>query len=479
MNAPQISSQSAIRLSLIAALAGAIACLWMSWCEFPSFAWNEVRLAPAFALRHGINPYPPLGGGPLSTWIYGPVGIVINLPATFAASPVGALHAASVINALVILLPLAVIFFNAEELCARGPAVPWLALALATLLLPRLNFALQVADHSAIAFGLLSCWCLARVPVLSTARLATAAAFCALAIWSKQIAAFLVLAQVGFLLLGRDRVAAVRYVAWVAVFGALALAVAGWKFGFANLWLNLVAIPGRLPWAELPARLAMRPWSLVAQVLIPSLGLGLLWRTRCWPRRDRESGRFFQLATLAFVAMLPVGLAGFFKIGGDTNLLHSWDYLLPGALLAWLAADRVSLTAPARLLAATAGALALHGHEFVALPVRPFTGQFEAATRLTAAYPHALWFPQNPLITFYADGELWHSEDGVLTRYLAGYGLREPDFRRHLPPKLQGVAYAAIVEFPFALPLLAEFSHETRLPYWTLHTRPPAPLAKP
>lgn len=476
---PSISEKLAVRLALYPAALAALACLWVSWCEFPIYAWNDVRLAPAFALRHGINPYPPLGGGPLSTWIYGPVGIVVNLPATFAASPVGALHTASVINALVVLGPLALIFFACAELRTRGPAARWLALALATLLVPRPNLVLQVADHCAFAFGLLSIWSLAHRTRPGGAWLVIAAACCALAIWSKQIAVFLLPAQVAFLLLDRQGITTLRYLGWVALFCLLGGAVAVPAFGFGNLWLNLVAIPGRLPWADLAERLALRSWPLVAQLLLPSILLLVLWRRQWWPGRGSETGRFFQLTVLAFFAMLPIGLMAYFKIGGDSNLLHSWDYLLPGVLLAWLARDRLSPAASLRLLAATALVLALRFGDLVSLPARPFTQHFDAAARLIAAYPHTLWFPANPIITFYADDRLWHSEDGVLTRSLANYGLREPDFRRHLPPNLQGVVYPAGVKFPFAMPLLPECKETTRLPYWTLHSRPAPPPAPP
>jgi hypothetical protein len=477
MPTPLLSAKSAARLALLATSVGALACLWTSWCEFPGHAWNEVRLAPAFALRHGINPYPPLGGGPLFTWIYGPVGLLINLPATFATSPAGALQLASLINALVVLAPLAVVLFASEELRARGPAIRWLALSLGVLLVPRLNLVVQVADHAAIALGLLSCWCLARRAHPTAAQLASAAALGALAVWAKQTALFLLPAQIAFLLLGRERAAVTRYFAWFAGFNLLGLAIVGQAFGFANLWLNLVDIPGRLPlqWSVVPARIALRSGSLVAQLVLPSLGLLALWFKGPWPARNRESGRFFQLVTLAYIAMLPVGLAAFLKIGGDINSFQSWDYLLPGCLLAWLAADHVTAAAPVRLLAATVLALALHGTRLFSVPARPFVRHFDAAAQLTATCPHAIWFPQNPLITLYADQELWHSEDGILTRYAAGYGLRESDFRRYLPRHLQIVAYAANVDPPLAPPLLPEFNYRTSQGYWILYTRAPQP----
>src|SRR4051812_13567734 len=92
----------------------AAAFLWSTWCLFPTPDWNEVRLAPAFALRHGLVVYPPSGGGPLSTWIYGPLPLVLNLPATFASSATGALEIAGAINALTLLAPLVLVCWTAS-----------------------------------------------------------------------------------------------------------------------------------------------------------------------------------------------------------------------------------------------------------------------------------------------------------------------------------------------------------------------------
>ena len=440
-----------------------------------------MRLAPAFALRHGINPYPLLDGGPISTWIYGPVGILVDLPATFATSPAGALHLASLIAALTILFPLAVIFFGSLELRTRGAGTPWLALALGVLLLPPATLLFQVPDQSAIALGLLSGWCLARQPRPPAPWLAAAAALCVLAILAKQLEVVLLPVHLAFLLGSRNRTAAIRYTGWFVVFGLAAAAICLPVFGFDNLWLNLVAVPGQRPWANFSTSLATRPWPLIAQVLLPSAGLVALWRMGQWPDRTRESGRFFHFAALAYGVMLPLGLAAFFKFGGDTNTIHSWAYLFPAGLLVWLATDRTTAAAFARLMVVTVSALALHAKEFVTLPTHPITRHLEIAAQLTSAFPHAIWFPQNPIITFYADGRLWHSEDGIRTRNHAGYPPRQADFRRYLPPNLQAVAYPESEDLAMSvtLALLPEFSRRTNLLYWTLLTRPPAPPVPP
>ncbi len=465
-----------LRLVTLAAVAGAAGCLWWAWCHFPQLAWNEVRLAPAFAWRHGVNPYPLAGTGPLFTWIYGPVGLVLNLPATLAATPSDALRAAAAINLLTVLAPLAAIFFGSAELRSRGPVAPVLALALAVLLLPGDTFVLQVADRAAIACGLLSCLLLSRPPELAAGRLAAAALLAALAVWSKQIAVGLVAGQLLYLGLTQPRRVAVHYAAWVAALTLAAGFAAICAFGFDGLWLNLVAIPARLPWAEVRPRLSQRALALAAQLVLPALALLWLHHRQAWPSRERPSGRLFQLLVCVAAAMLPLGLAGFLKAGGDLNLLHSWPYLLPAFLLVGLAPH--SGAGPRAWLAATAAALALHVSEFRALPARPYTRHFTEAAAILDAFPGAVWFPQNPLITFYRDGRFWHSEDGLVTRALAGLDdLHTPALRRHLPAPLAAVAFPRSAPVPAVMPLLPEFTQAQPLTYWVVLT--PGAARKP
>lgn len=432
-----------------------------------------MRLAPAFALRHGINPYPGPNEGPLSTWIYGPMAIYVNLPATLAPNAATALHAASAINALTLLGPLILILTTSVEMRTRGLLYMLLAVAIAVLFIPRPNLLYQVADHCAIGFGILSCWCLATQRRPNQYRLAATAALVAAAVWSKQVAAFLALAHIIYLArLGEYR-SIMSYIAWLSAFGIAWLGLFSWVFGLSNLWYNMVTIPNALPWAKFWDRLQGRPATLIAQLALPALGLIALRQRRLWPSRNGQAGRFFQISVLAAGAMLPIGLLGFFKIGGDTNLLHSWSYLLPPLLLWWLTHDALQGNGcTLRMVIVAAFGLLLHHRDLTAFSERPFTGHFDAAAKVMAKYPHSLWFPQNPVLTYYADRELWHSEDGISTRYLAGQGLIEKkDLHRHLPREMQGVAYLSFTEFPTVLQLLPEFKERARFPYWIVYTR--------
>lgn len=481
---PVTRNRAPVLLFALAALA-ALGCLWVSWCEFKVYAWNEVRLAPAFAVANGINPYPPLGGGPLTTWIYGPVAILVNLPATLAPTLPLALNFAWAINAVVGLVPFAIIFFGSRELRARGLADGGLAIALALLLLPRWHFVMQVADRTAIAGGLLSCWCLARSTLPSASRLAAAAVLATLAIWSKQTETFLALAQFLWLWRASSRAVAWRYLGWLALCNAAAIAVFSAAFGFSNLWLNLVLIPMRLPLADFAPRLAMQPWLVAGLVIVPLVGIAWAARRGFVRAPKTESRRFLHLSVFVFFAMLPVGLLGYFKVGGGTNLLHSWDYFLAGALLAWLAQDQVFPRTLTRTQAMVVMIMALRASEFRPFPHHAFSQDFTGAARILAEHHGGAWFPQNPLITFYAQGRLWHNEDGIATRYYARYGIREPDFRRHLPAPLRVVVYPSIVAHPFTLGLLPDFQPTSRNGAWTLYTSttpavpPPAPALPP
>jgi len=465
-------SSSATKVAALAALLAAVAYAWMSWCLFPFWAWNELRLAPAFALRHGVPLYPPLDGGPLSTWLYGPVGAVVNLPATFAPSAAGALLIAGAINLLVLGAPLVVICFRTTALPAGDWPARVLAAALCFLLLPGTSLTLQVADHAAIAFGLLSCLVLAGAPSPGSRRLAAAAGLVVLAIWAKQIALFLVPAHLGYLLWQRQRAAALRFLGFGVLLGALSCGLALAWFGFAGLWLNLIEIPARLPWSHLAERLAGRWPQVLLLVVVPWPALVILRRQLNWPEPGTSFHRLACVLIFAAAAMLPLGLLAFFKVGGDLNLLHSWFYLIPVLVLLLVGATRGLASTRWWPLALAAVAIAARTADFASLPSTPQTNALDEASLLAQANPHALWFPTHPLATFYADGRLYHVDDGVATRSLAGLTFSKSKFLPDLPEHLVAVIYPAAEPNPFALQLVPEFSQRTVKGNWAVYTRP-------
>lgn len=466
------ATASWVPLVTLLTAAGALLYLWFGWCVFPLSDWNEIRLAPAFALRHGYPLYPSAEGGPLSTWIYGPVGVIVNLPATWAASPIAAIQVSGAINLLLLGGPLAWFVLRSPALEAAGIWAQLAALAVGVLLTAPTALVFYAGDHAAIACGLLSCWCLTRSPSPpSTANVAQAAGWCVLAIAAKQTSVFLPVAHVIFLAGDpRARGAAVRYVAFLAALGGVAGLLLIGSFGARELWLNLVEIPARLPWGDMPAKLAHRYPSLLAYVVAPLAFLAFHWRHLRIQPTDTVESRFCRCTSLAFLALLPIGLMSFFKIGGDMNVLHSWPYFLPGLLLFALPRffrdARTLRWLPVPLLAA----LALRGPEFAQTPPSPLTAHLEHAGRIAGEGRGTTWFPNNPLVGFYTNGTLHHVEDGIATRHLAGLALRQESFRAHLPAPLNTVVYPAANENPFALQLL-DLKRRTPAGHWALYTR--------
>lgn len=475
MTTPSRSVSPALRGLAVLVGAAALAYLWWGWCVFPLSDWNEIRLAPAFALRHGLTVYAPAGGGPLSTWIYGPLPILLNLPATFAPDATAAILTSGVINLLTLFGPLAVLCGCAEALRPLAAPGRIFALAACVLLLPGSSLAFQVADHAAVGCGLISTWLLVRGSSPAQRSVAGAALCCALAVAAKQTSVFLALAHVIHLASGPDRALLGRYLIALTAAGLALAGVCVAAFGFTPLWFNLVEIPARLPWGDGLMKLGLR-WPQLAAYLVPPVGLLILWRRFApWSGTETEIGRLVRCGAIAFCTVLPVGLLAFFKIGGDLNVLHSWSYLMPVLVIggvAWLGArPRAS-----RWLTLVAGGLiALRAPHWRETPAQPLTPHLAQAAGLARFAPGTVWFPNNPVVTFYTDRRLYHVEDGLATRHLAGVGIREAEFRRHLPSPLAAVVYPASYPSPFALQLLSDYTQVTRVNHWAMYQRPEAP----
>ena len=149
------------RFSMVSVLGAAVAAValwvWVCWCIFPVSVWNDVRLAPAFALARGLPLYPAEDSGAVGTWIYGPLPLLLLWPATLAASAAHALLIAGAINLLMTIAVIAIV-------CAAWPAPTesgltlsdrLLAAALAIALWPRASLQYLQADNVTVALGLI------------------------------------------------------------------------------------------------------------------------------------------------------------------------------------------------------------------------------------------------------------------------------------------------------------------------------------
>lgn len=421
---------------LFAGAAGALLLwFWNAFCVFPHYGWNAVRVAPSFMLRAGVTPYPAPGDGPVTTWIYGPTAIFCQLPATWAPNAVTAMLVAGGINLMLVIAPLIVVLCLELRRQRLEPRQYWLAAALACALWPSWNLHFYQADNAALAFGLVSIGVLSEGTAGSSWRGWLAAALAALSLWGKQTELGLVCGQLLFVARREGlRVAGeylLRTVACCAIAGCIFLKL----FSAVGLWLNAFVIPASLSRVPLLGKAASEPFAgqVILLVVLPLLAL-IATRQSVFSRGSR-----WALPAWVFVCSLPFTLAAFSSIGGNVNSLHAFVYLLPVSAVAL-----VQRLPRARAWSAAALVIVLVGWHVTRTPVwlwRPATGALRQAESLAQQLPGEIYFPWNPLITFYGEHRFDHAEDGLITRSLAGRPVSPELLRRHLPARMHIAAY--------------------------------------
>lgn len=462
----------AARLALVTAAMAAGLWLWMCLCIFPLHSWNDVRLEPSFLLANGLPVYPTQTQGAVTTWIYGPLPVLLLWPATLAHSAASALLTAGAIN----------LFYTAGVIaiiCAAWPAsLPrserLLAGAACVALWPAASFQYIQADNYVVACGLL-----ANLLLMCGDRAAPgalrgwlAALGVAGAVMCKQTAVGLIAAQC--LWLGwkfGPRVAFIHALRAATVLAALVAGMLAW-FGPEGVWFNLINLPAHLPHTTEILRRITDPWRLLAvHVVMPAILL--FWAgKRIW-RADSP----LLLPALTWLCVLPAGLAGFMTLGGTLNSLQGLHYLLPPLLLAGLEKIRgtgwnVSKTA----LLLSLLVLGVFGARIALAPLRPLrpiTEQIVQADTFARQLKGHIWFPWNPLITYYSEGRFYHAEDGMYVRFVTGYPLTYDHARSQLPPDWTVTALLGQdVDWGIALSLQPATAASSRAGSWILHYWP-------
>lgn len=458
------------QLDRIALFAGTVLValwLWRCWCIFPLHPWNELRLQPSFLLADGGAVYAGAAGGPATTWIYGPLPVLLFWPVTLAGDATSALLAGGALNLGYVLGPLVALCLAAPG--PAGRAQRWLAILASIALWPGTSLHYLQADNFAVAFGLLGLLALQRgadraIPAWVAAACAVAALAC------KQTSVEVAAAQLLWFGLARSPRHAVRHLGRMAVLGFAAGVAAVVAFGFEPLRFHLVTLPGRLPWAEDFGRqlATFSPWLLIHVGLPAVVCLG--WRRQVW-RRDGE----LLLPALLWLLSLPAGLAALLKIGGTINSLHGLLYFLPALMLApplTKGLRAAALVAFAVLVGATGYRLAAPKSQVW----RPLTDHLGQGDFLAREFPGQIWFPWNPVITRYREHRHDHAEDGLVIRQLAGAAVSPEQLRRHLPPRWHIVALpAAESNWGLALALSPAERGVTVVGLWSVSSWPEGP----
>jgi hypothetical protein len=462
-------------LCLLAALAAA-AWLWACWCLFPISVWNDVRLAPAFALARGVPLYPGETSGAVGTWIYGPLPALLLWPATWAASAAQALLTAGTLNLLFTVGAIAAVCAAWPAPAGRTlqPADRLLAATLAIALWPGAAFQYLQADNFAVALGLVGNLLLVRTQTNAGRWGAAALAVAGLA--CKQTSLGVAAAQIVWLGVAVGRGEALRHLGRCALLGLAGGAAMVGAFGWGHLRLNLFVLPSALPWTNEPGRrlLDLAP-ELSIHLVAPALIL-LLCHRAVWARESR-----LLLPSLAWLFALPPGLLSLMKIGGTINSLQGFTLWLPAALLVGLAAARGARRASWLLAGGALAVVAICGGRLARLavvPWHPLVDHYRQADYLARTFQGEIWFPWNPLVTIYSENRFDHGEDGLYVRFLAGHALTQGQARAHLPPRMCVIALPrGGNDWGIALSLRPAGAQRTDFGFWTLYSWPPGPAA--
>lgn len=467
------------RLALVFCAGVVTVAIWSALCTTPRLDWNSARLMPAFVLAAGGKIYFPPATGPALGWIYGPVMPALMTPATLFPTITSTMLAAACINAALLFAPL-LCGVNAVArragLAARERA--WLLVACAggALVVPWIANSLiyLTADNVVVGLVLWSCVCLAHATENSR-HAWCAALLAALAVWTKQLAIGVPAAQLLWLAWSAGPRAAVRHAGRLLIAGVAFAAIAVAIFGFEELRYNLWTVPSHHPlkggagfwFAQLGSlALACLPWAAV---------FALARRRGVAP-----SGAATLLAVVAFV-QLPLGALGASKVGGGENSFHAIYYFAAAAWLE-LAAASGAIAQWLRQRVVVVGSVASLGGLLCVVSVTGWrltpAVQLDASVALAEVHPGEIYFPRNPLVTWWTERKIYHLEYGFFDQALAGHPSTSQRMTAWLPAKMRYMVYQDDdLDHPFAR-LLPGFERTLTVPGFVIHVAAPAPAAR-
>lgn len=425
------------------------------------FDWDGARLALSAALARGIDIYTPAGEGPILGNIYGPISALFYLPAVLGRSATASLLIAGVMTVAIVLGPLFWINLkgNWEDPRRRLPALMGFAFCAASVLAIVATESISTrirVDAVAVGLGLLSCIVLIHNREQpGWPRLALASAIASLAVWSKQIEAPLLVAHGLYLWLAFGRKMLWRFLSAAFCTGSVISVTLILTFG-SDMLFNMFVVPFHQPSIAGISGLLWASLDLLRKSAL--LLLLVAWTQMCRPRR-RDLGRPplqqwmrenpWTLPFLVALCMVPTSVVGRNIVGGADNSYHTIYYLIAAASLCMLGSAFKAEREPERkvpdpLLFALLAALAcqpLGGLKYFQHLSRIPSNPQEQAYDFMRAHPQQAYFPWYPLAGLLAEGRLYHFDDGVIRRWVAGYPPSLSHFRAHVPADLRFVAY--------------------------------------
>jgi hypothetical protein len=438
------------------------------------FNLNWVRLQKTFIAASGSPLYYGPGDGPALLTLYPPVSILAYLPATWFPSPFSAVRAAETLNILFFFLPVLGMHIARRPRAPRSLIYAILAF-FSFAFLPFLTASLRSAAFhihaDAPTLGLAAAAC----AILVCARnrkslLATffSALFAVLAVWSKQVAAPILLALPTYVLWTVGVKPFIRYLACLALSGAAVSALFIGRYGFNELYFQIITIPashGVFGKEGLPPLLYAFLKLLTESALIGLVALAAAWARASQKEPARPAGRLrdepWALLLLVALFMIPTSLLGRVKIGGSANTLSYTTYFLAAAAtLAFLGAAREA-SAKKYLAAVTTALLLVLApslyHKF-AYPDHGNTDFARAAYEHLKKYPGKTYFPRLLLLHWIVEKKNYHDDFALKDREWAGFPVTGKQLEAYLPSGMEQIAYLKSHEGGAAQPYFREFS---------------------
>ena len=475
------SRQATQSRSLIVALAGIgivvfSISVWIAIARNLDFPWTSIRLAPAFALAHGIPLYSIPDRGPWVMVGYGPLYPLAYLPSVLARDPRSAVTVATLLAHLFVLAPAGLVFSLLGKRQTEDQSVrhfPWplllLLFALITHLVPSLVYVTAGvhADAPAIGFFLLAGYAVLRAGsagdinqirwLVGAGLAAGLTAACKLNFAAVAVALLIWVAR----FFGWKRAALFMGASLLAALTVYVLAA--WRDGLSPVLLNLRE-PGSMPWFTVSeidlisptgsshelsekgrtflafSRDYLKVYGPIALATI--VVLSLLQRDNARTCSASRAAWFFLF--LSFV-LLPASIASISKYGGDVNSRALVSLPLTLAAIVALAGliQRGHRAATGALYAALAGAIFMD-----ALPLKDGwakasptqTPTLVEAYTVISADPGRWYYPYDPLAHFLVEGKFRPNMDVIYSYAASGSPVDPAAFQSELPENLRYIA---------------------------------------
>ncbi len=442
----------------------------------PFFDWNSARLVWTFSIKHGYKVFCGLFQGPILARMYGPLMPFSYWPCTWMKTPISAIWMGSFLSVLFIFVPTSIFFIVESRKQARFKEaffcyfLFFCLLAFNAIPLTRSMFMIH-ADAPSIGFAILACLMLYLDRLSPKSHHKLLSAFLVVcSVWTKQIAAPLLIALPLYLWITQGRKVALIYFAQILLISFCSLAFFSHVFGFQYMFQEMFLIPSRHPsryafgWTR---GFLLVSWFWIKSIFPYALCVILsnfkhikgLLKQKIRLRNFLKQNYWFLFIWVG-IFMAPTAILGMLKMGGDFNNLSFSLYFF--VLAAAMSITRLFLNLRQRLsknnlkivkvlfcvlVFCLMAFRSAHLYEMTDKALMVGNCPQQIAYELALEYPERIYFPDSVLSMYFADKEIYNSLDGIYDRKNANIPISPEHFKKYLPKNLEKIAMLKIYPY--------------------------------